>query len=112
MFAVIGATLIAWLFIGRVLLKRLQMLLAQMRRMADGDLEAPVEIGGQDEISEMGVALEGFRRSALEERRLNLVEQLAGELQEKNDELETVLGDLHRAQDQVVMQQKLARWAS
>ena len=107
-FAVIGATLIAWLFIGRVLLKRLQMLLAQMRRMADGDLEAPVAIGGQDEISEMGVALEGFRRSALEERRLNLVEQLAGELQEKNDELETVLGDLHRAQDQVVMQQKLA----
>ena len=107
-FAVIGASLIAWLFVGRALLRRLQMLSAQMRRMAAGDLEAPVEIGGRDEISEMGVALEGFRRSALEERRLNVVEQLAGELQEKNDELETVLGDLHRAQDQIVMQQKLA----
>ena len=107
-FAVIGASLIAWLFVGRALLRRLQMLSAQMRRMAAGDLEAPVEIGGRDEISEMGVALEGFRRSALEERRLNLVEQLAEELQEKNDELETVLGDLHRAQDQIVMQQKLA----
>ena len=107
-FAVIGASLIAWLFVGRALLRRLQMLSAQMRRMAAGDLEAPVEIRGRDEISEMGVALEGFRRSALEERRLNLVEQLARELQEKNDELETVLGDLHRAQDQIVMQQKLA----
>ena len=107
-FAVIGATLIAWLFIGRVLLRRLQMLSAQMRRMAAGDLEAPVEIRGQDEISEMGVALEGFRRSALEERRLNLVEQMAEELQDKNDELETVLADLQRAQDQIVMQQKLA----
>ena len=107
-FAVIGASLIAWLFVGRALLRRLQMLSAQMRRMAAGDLEAPVEIRGRDEISEMGVALEGFRRTALEERRLNLVEQLAGELQEKNDELETVLGDLNRAQDQIVMQQKLA----
>ena len=54
-FAVIGASLIAWLFVGRALLRRLQMLSAQMRRMAAGDLEAPVEIGGRDEISEMGL---------------------------------------------------------
>ena len=36
------------------------------------------------------------------------VERLASELQGKNDELEKVLEDLQRAQDQIVMREKLA----
>ena len=70
-----GALLIAWLFVGRVLLRRLQMLSDWMRRMAGGDLEARVEIGGRDEVADMAAALEVFRRHALEVQRLNLVEQ-------------------------------------
>ena len=103
-----GALLIAWLFVGRVLLRRLQMLSNWMRAMAGGDLEARVEIGGRDEISDMAAALEVFRRHALEVQRLNLVEQLADELQDKNDQLEGVLAELRRAQDQIVMREKLA----
>ncbi len=103
-----GALLIAWLFVGRVLLRRLQRLSARMVRMASGDLESTVEIDGKDEIAEMASALEVFRRHALEVQRLNLVEKLAEELQGKNEQLEVVLNDLQRAQNQIVMREKLA----
>ncbi len=103
-----GALLIAWLFVGRVLLRRLQMLSNWMRRMAGGDLEARVEIGGRDEVADMAAALEVFRRHALEVQRLNLVEKLAEELQGKNDQLESTLADLNRAQEQIVLREKLA----
>ena len=103
-----GAILIAWLFIGRVLLRRLELLADWMRRMAGGDLEAKVDIGGRDEVADMAAALEVFRRHALEVQRLNLVEQLANDLQGKNAELESVLSELRRAQDQIVMREKLA----
>ena len=106
--SVAGALLISWQFVGRVLLRRLGMLSDWMRRMARGDLEARVEIGGKDEVADMAAALEIFRQHALEVQRLNLVEQLAQELQSKNDELESVLADLQKAQDQIVMREKLA----
>ena len=106
--SVTGAVLIAWLFVGRFLSSRLQRLSDWMRRLAGGDLETTVELSGRDEIAEMAAALEVFRQHALEIQRLNLVEKLANELQSKNDQLETALGDLQRAQDQIVSQQKLA----
>ena len=106
--SIVGAILIAYLFVGRVLLHRLQRLSNRMRRMADGDLETEVEISGNDEVADMAAALEVFRRHALEVQRLNLVEKLAEELQGKNEELEGVLADLRKAQDQIVMQEKLA----
>ena len=103
-----GAILLAWLFVGRVLLRRLQHLSDRMVHMASGDLESTVDIGGKDEIAEMAAALEVFRRHALEVQRLNLVEKLAEELQGKNEQLELVLDDLNKAQDQIVMREKLA----
>ena len=106
--SIIGALLIAWLFVWRVLLRRLGQLSLWMRRMANGDLESYEEISGRDEVAEMAAALEVFRRHALEVQRLNLVEKLASELQGKNDELEVAMGDLHKAQDQIVTREKLA----
>ena len=106
--SVVGALLIAWLFVGRVLLRRLGRLSDRMRRMADGDLKAKVEITGRDEVADMAAALEVFRRHALEVQRLNLVEELAEELRGKNEQLEDALANLHRAQDQIVMREKLA----
>ncbi len=106
--SVCGAILIVWLLIGRVLLRRLGLMLGWMRRMADGDLEATVEIGGRDEVADMGAALEVFRQNSLEAQRLNLVEKMAQELQQKNTELENVLKELGEAQDQIVMREKLA----
>ncbi len=103
-----GALTIAWLFVGRILLQRLNLLSDRMRGMAEGDLEAALQIQGQDEIAEMAAALEVFRRHALEVQRLNLVEKLAEELRDKNDQLELVLADLQRAQNQMVVREKLA----
>ena len=103
-----GALLISWGFVGRILLRRIGRLSERMRRMADGDLEGEVDIEGRDEVADMASALEVFRRHALEVQRLNLVEKLAEELGEKNNQLEDVLAELQRAQDQIVMREKLA----
>ncbi len=127
--SVVGALLIAYLFIGRVLLNRLERLSVRMRDMASGDLETEVEVKGRDEVTEMSQALEVFRQHALEVQRLNLVEKLAFELEGKNSELELVLQELEGkndvletqrqdledanenlrlAQDQIVAREKLA----
>ena len=106
--SVTGAILMAWLFVGRVLLRRLSQLSDWMLRMADGDLETRIEIKGRDEVADMAAALEIFRINALEVQRLNLVEKLANELEEKNADLERVLSDLQKAQEQIVIQEKLA----
>ena len=106
--SVITALLISWLFVGRVLLHRINQLSARMRRMAGGELEEEVQVEGQDELADMAAALEVFRHNSQEALRLNLVEELNTELEGKNTELETVLVDLQTAQDQIVMREKLA----
>lgn len=105
---IIGAILIAWLLVGRVLLRRLEFLSNRMRLMAGGDLETKIEMPGRDEVADMAAALEIFRHNSLEAQRLNLVEKLAADLEEKNATLEKVLADLQLAQDQIVMREKLA----
>ncbi len=107
-FNIIGAVALGWIFVGRYLIRRLTGLAASMRSMAGGNLEVPVEVRGNDEVTDMAEALEVFRRHALEVQRLNLVEKLAEELKEKNAELEQTLKDLKTAQHQVIMQEKLA----
>ena len=104
----IGGGLLIIVRVGRVLLRRLARLSDWMRRMAGGNLEFTADVGGRDEVAEMAAALEVFRRHALEVQRLNLVEEMADQLQEKNAQLEEVLDDLQRAQDQIVMREKLA----
>ncbi len=114
-----GALLVDWLFVYQVLLRRLAALSDRMRRMAGGDLEEEVEVRGRDEIADMATALEQFRQNALEVQRLNLVELMAKELEEKNatldkqnDALEEALAELGKAQDQIVMREKLAELGS
>lgn len=103
-----SAALILWLFVGRFLIARLTALSRAMRRMAGGDLETRIEVRGQDEVGEMAQALEVFRKHALEVQRLNLVEELATRVEAQNEELAKTLDDLEKAQDQMVMQEKLA----
>lgn len=92
--SVAAALVVAWLLVGRAILRRLSRLSERMRSMADGDFDTPVPEVGQDEIGELAHALEVFREYALEVQRLNLVEEFAQELQDKNGELERVLADL------------------
>ncbi|MCY4446900.1 MAG: ATP-binding protein [Rhodobacteraceae bacterium] len=106
--SIVIAVLIAWLFVGRHILNRLQELSNRMQSMARGDLDNVVHVRGKDEIAYMARALEVFRMNSLEARRLNLVEELADELVDKNTELEKVLDELKTAQNQIVMREKLA----
>ncbi|MCY4515251.1 MAG: HAMP domain-containing protein, partial [Candidatus Tectomicrobia bacterium] len=103
-----AALLIGWLFVGRYLIRRLTGLATAMRSMAGGDLEVPVEVRGHDEVADMANALEVFRRHALEVQRLNLVENLARELDAKNRTLEEALANVQKMQEQMVAEQKLA----
>ena len=105
--AIIAALLMGSLFIGS-LLRRLEGLSSRMRRMAAGDLKTKVDVSGRDEVADMAAALEVFREASLKAQRLDLVERMAQELRDKNEELEQVLDDLKRAQDQMVMREKLA----
>ena len=106
--AVLAAVFGGWKFFGERLLVRLRHLSDVMRRMSRGELEAKPEIAGNDEVTDMAGALEVFRQHAIEVQRLNLVEKLATEVQEKNAELETTLDELKRTQEQVITQEKLA----
>ena len=105
--AIAAAVVIAGL-LGRSLLRRLDALSRRMREMAEGRLEEEVVVQGRDEVAEMASALEIFRRRSLDAQRLDLVQALAEQLQEKNDSLETALADLGKAQDQIVVREKLA----
>ena len=106
--SIVGALFIIWFFVGKSLVQRIAVLSDWMRRMAGGDLEVTAPISGRDEVADMAATLEVFRRHALEVQRLNLVEQLASELQGKNEQLEGVLAELQKAQDQIVTREKLA----
>ena len=107
-FGIVGALLFSWLFVGKRILSRVAGLSDRMRALAGGDLESPVDTSGRDEVAEMADALEQFRKAALEVQRLNLVEELAGQLSERNEQLSQTLADLDRAQDQIVANEKLA----
>ena len=108
LFGIGGAIVIVWLLVGRVLLARLRYLSTRMSDMAQGDLSEEVLDSGGDEIAEMANALEIFRQRALEAQRLNLVEELAEELREKNEAMQVVVDELRTAQNQIVMREKLA----
>lgn len=64
--ALAGAGLIAWLYVGRSILGRLTLLSGTMRRIADGEKNVAVSVGGRDEIAGMAQALLVFRQ-AIEE---------------------------------------------
>ena len=79
-----------------------------IRRMGAGDLTYTVRPSGNDEITEIAYDLEVLRRRQVRARQLDLVQELSDDLLDKNEELETVLGELHLVQDQVVSREKLA----
>ena len=64
--ALAAAGLIAWLYVGRSIVGRLTLLSSAMRRIADGETDVPIPVGGQDEIAGMAKALLVFRQAIAE----------------------------------------------
>ena len=117
--SIAGAAFMAWIFIRRFLLVRLEALLDSMRRMAFGDAEdleqVTIDTDGRDELASMAHAMEIFRQNTLDALELDEVRRLNEQLETTNIELaevvhqrETALTELNRAQDQIVARDKLA----
>ena len=64
--ALAAAGLIAWLYVGRSIVGRLTLLSGAMRRIADGESDVEVPVGGRDEIAGMAKALLVFRQAIAE----------------------------------------------
>ena len=106
--SIILAFIIGFFLVGRHFIGRLKRLSQTMLVMSQGNLEASLSLESDDEITDMGKAMEVFRRFAVEAKELNLVQKLAKEVQQKNDELQETIQQLKKAQQQIVMQEKLA----
>lgn len=61
--ALAAAGLIAWLYVGRSIVGRLTLLSGAMRRIANGETNFEVPVGGEDEIAAMAQALLVFRQA-------------------------------------------------
>ncbi len=61
----VTSVLIAWLYVARVVVRRLNGLGGVMRRLADGDRAVSVELNGRDEISAMAEAVQVFKANML-----------------------------------------------
>jgi methyl-accepting chemotaxis protein len=66
--ALVVASLIAWLYVGRRVLSRLDAFTRSMRAIAGGDLDAALPRSGSDEIGVLVGALATFRDAAIEAR--------------------------------------------
>ena len=95
-------TLMLRMAVRRVIIER------WIRRLGTGDFEYKVEPWGRDELSKVCIALETLRMRAITAMQLNEVQRLSEQLQQKNEELESALSDLHRTQDRIVSRRKVA----
>ncbi len=64
--ALVAASLIAWLYVGRNITRRLGIISDAMRRIASGDMSVNIPEGGNDEIADMARALLVFRTATEE----------------------------------------------
>ena len=106
--SIIIAILVGNFLVRRNLIDRIKNLSNTMITLSRGNLRTPLAIRGNDEITDMSRSLEVFRQHAYEAQKLELVERLAKENQEKNVELESTILKLKNAQQQMIMQEKLA----
>ncbi|SMF09707.1 Methyl-accepting chemotaxis protein [Tistlia consotensis] len=82
------ALLIAWLYVGRAILRRIAGLAHSMQTIAAGELEVAVPEKGSDEIADMGRNLAALRDSlaaADGERRANEAEREAAQLRRREE---------------------------
>ncbi len=84
----LAAVLIAWLYVGRNLVRRLLTVSSSMEKLAGGDLTTQVPRDGSDEIARMGDTVQVFKDNALEAKRMQ------GEQERLKEEAEAQKRDL------------------
>lgn len=98
------ALAIAWLYVGRGVVRRLSALRGSMLSIAGGDLEAEIPQGGTDEIAEMAAALGVFRDNGLAARQADeqAAEERARLAEERRRELLELAQNFESSVKQVV----------
>jgi diguanylate cyclase (GGDEF)-like protein len=76
--SLIVAVVIAWRYVGASVVGRLNRLATSMHSIAEGNLSAPIPIGGRDELSDMARALVVFRDALAHLRHLATHDTLTG----------------------------------
>jgi signal transduction histidine kinase len=116
----VGSVLIVWLYVGRSIVRRLNLMSGAMFAIAGGGREIAVPVTGSDEIAAMGRAVEVFRQNAIErdallaeraaaaDRLEKQVEERTAELRAARDAAERALGELQAAQASLLHAQKMA----
>ena len=87
-----GSVLIVWLYVGRNIVRRLNLLSGAMFAIAGGGRDTVVPVTGSDEIAAMGRAVEVFRQNAVERdallaERAEAAERLEHQVEERTAEL-------------------------
>jgi PAS domain S-box-containing protein len=88
----VGSVLIIWLYVGRNIVRRLNLMSGAMFAIASGGREIAVPVTGSDEIAAMGRAVEVFRQNAVERdgllaERAAAAERLEHQVAERTAEL-------------------------
>ena len=99
----IAAGLIGWLYVGRNIADRLTALAAAMRRIAAGESNVPVPVGGHDEIAGMADALLVFRQAIADvtaARQGEVDRAHAAEM--RRQQIEAATGDFEHAVNDIV----------
>src|SRR5262249_21465794 len=92
---------IVWFYVGRNVVARLTALSAGMRAIVSGHRDITIPIGGHDEITEMGRAVEVFRDNAI------ALDRLLAEREQAAQQLEKLVGE-RTAELSVALEQQTA----
>ncbi len=87
-------------FVGRTITAPIARLTAVMDKLAEGDLDVPIETGRRDELGEMAAAVQVFKDNAVEKTRLE-TEQEASKLRTEEEKRHSMLDMADRFERQV-----------
>jgi Methyl-accepting chemotaxis protein len=101
--AIVAAILIAWLYVGRNVARRLGLLSDAMRRIADGDFNVQIEDRRGDEIADMAGALRFFRQTTVDAATAHRKEiEQARALESRRQTVEAATQSFERAVSKIV----------